>query len=276
MKHDIYMGILEQWKKFVVIIVIFGMIGSQLFARFSCNTATLNLTKFSLSFGDYILYAFRGMKVFCKSDKGFTVNVIWIMYNVYLAYIVSDYPFRDLTGYGQIMLLYSKKRSYWWISKCIWNITSVFIFYLLAYGTLAICSIITGEISLCLFPHTTVQLGFSQMNTEGISQKTILIISFILPLITSISISLLQMTISLILQPILGIVSVAGMLVASAFYCTYWLPGNYLMIMRNEQILPGSGINLISGVVLSISIFIISVVVGLFYLPRKDILIKEK
>jgi len=273
-KHDIKMGVFSQWKKYIISSLIFVILCGQLFTQHKTillDPARLRLNQIEpvLSFGDYFLFIFHGMKIFNPVDKDFQVNIFWVLVNIYLSYIVSFYPFKDLNGYGQLMLLRSHKRSYWWISKCVWNVLSVTFFYIIVCVITSLFALFTGKMDVEI--HKNVQLYFSEINVEGLSRQRILLIAFLLPLIASVAISLFQMLISMILRPLVGFTLTILIICSSIFYCTFWLPGNYIMIMRNESFLPGSGIKFSNGIIVSAIISIFSIFVGLYFFNKKDI-----
>ena len=275
-KHDIRVGIGGQWIKYFASAVIFAILSGTFLASISHLTAyaTDGTSILSPSFGDFLISQFRGMREFDPHDKDFQINVLFLLTNLFLAFIVSFYPFKDLSGYGQKMLLASQKRSYWWISKCIWNILSVLCYYLTAYMIIAVFALFSGGFSL--LPHRDIlSLCYSISLPPSVNSHSVLWAGILLPILASISISLFQMTIALIFKPILGMIITAAILVASIFYSSPWLPGCYLMAQRNSLILPESGIDPWKGLLLCIAISVISSVVGLFYFKNYDILTKS-
>ena len=61
------------------------------------------------------------------------------------------------------------------------------------------------------------------------------------------------------------------MYVLSAYYTVWYLPGNYTMWQRASYI-EADGVNPASGLVLSAGMILISLIGGLMYFDRKDIL----
>lgn len=275
-KHDLRVGVAGQWIKYLVTAIIFSVLNCSLLVsiehikRFSINDG-IKFTS-SPNLGDFLYYNYRGMREFLPNDKDFQINAFFLLINLFLAYIVSFYPFKDLLGYGQKMLLSSQKRSYWWISKCIWNITSVLCFYGTTYIIMSFFSLFTGGLSL--LPHLEILQACCSVSLQSVDIFSVLMAGVLLPILISICISLFQMTVSLIFKPIIGIIVVASILVISIFYLSGWIPGNYLMIQRNSLFISGSGVDLWKGILLSFLISIASILIGLYYFMRCDILSK--
>lgn len=102
-KHDIRVGIGGQWIKYFASAVIFAILSGTFLASISHLTAyaTDGTSILSPSFGDFLISQFRGMREFDPNDKDFQINVLFLLTNLFLAFIVSFYPFKDLSGYGQ-------------------------------------------------------------------------------------------------------------------------------------------------------------------------------
>lgn len=277
LKHDIKNGILGEWKKFVVVIVATLFLCARLFLLHknilaNPNWLLLKPVELQLCFGDYIFYIFKGMNIFNSTDIDFKINIIWIVINGYIAFITSHYPFRDLEGYGQLMLIRSQKRSTWWISKCIWNMLTVITFYFTTYFTIFIFSIFTGNLSI--IPQTRIQMSFSESNVGMLNPKTVIIIMFILPILVSISMCILQMLVSLIINPLISMVVTLAILSFSIFYCSNYMIGNHIMLMRNELFIPNFGVGTTEGIVLSLLIIVVSTLVGLIIIKKYDMVSK--
>jgi len=272
-KHDVKLGIFGQWKYYIPITLIFIFLCLQMSVHhqqvINSPTEPSQSIEPVLHFGDYIFYMFRGMKIFTATDKEFKVNIFWLVINLYISFVVSFYPFKDLKGYGQLMLLRSQKRSYWWLSKCIWVSFSIFMCYIIAFAVAAIFTLACGEFSI--YPQSEMQAYFSETNVNGLTAQGILLNAFLLPVICSISISLLQLFISNVFQPLFGLMITAAVLVCSVFYCVPFLPANFIMLMRNEFVLPGTGIHFTAGICIAIPLAVISSVLGMLIFQKKDL-----
>lgn len=266
--YDLRVGVLGQWKWYLPVFILSVVLCIRLLVMHGQAAPRSDGVEAVLTFGDYVFFLLRGMEIFVPGDPGFQINVLWVAVNLYLAYIVSYYPFRDMNGYGQQMLLRSEKRSYWWAGKCLWNIASVLAFYLCIYFTCFLFSLLSGEVAL--LPQAGIQRLFTQSDVMGLSDSHMLLWGFAMPVLTSVTLSLLQMMISLIWKPVLGIVTVAALLSASIFYCTWWLPGSFLMMTRTT-IWQENSDYIVFGLCLLLIVSAASIILAFLYFSRKDI-----
>jgi len=226
----------------------------------------------SPNFSDYIIDLYKGMNIFEKVNNGdrFQIPGDWMIMNIFLTYVIGYYPLKDLKDYGSQILIRSKKRWQWWISKCIWIIASVLIYYAIGYIVIGIFSLFNGGVSLT--PTYDINMSISNVNTLEFTSGKIIVMTVILPIIMSIALSLIRMTISMFIMPILSNIVLVSIIVASAYYCHPLLLGNYLMILRNDAISFERGVNTMVGLVLGVIVSILAVIIGNLRFKKMDIL----
>lgn len=118
--HDLRSGILQNYKSFIPVVVLF--LSACFIVYRVAITETFEEPGETARFFDYLWYAFHGMGEYDPlSGERFTLPVFWLTIQLYIAYLVSHYPLKDLLSYGQQMLLRSKSRRDWWFSKCVCN-----------------------------------------------------------------------------------------------------------------------------------------------------------
>ncbi len=184
----------------------------------------------TLTYGDYLLYLLHGMPRFVPGDQNFVPNVEWLLLHLYLACAVGSYPQRDLLETGAQIWLRSGSRRGWWISKCLWSAAATVFFYLLILLVPWLFSF--AGMSPDWMPQNEIQQYFSSVSVAGVPPGRMLLHTVLLPLLTSVSLSLLQITLSLLTRPLFGLLAVAAMLVSAIFQADWWLPANYLMPTR--------------------------------------------
>lgn len=271
LEHDISYGIIQSWKKYTFIIGV-CILTCGYFLRSVLMLNRYGLIQARPGFFDYLIFMFKGMNVYIPSpNKPFNIPVLWLLFNICLAFIVANYPFKDLDSFGLQILLRSRSRGYWWLSKCIWNILTVVLCYLIALFVILIFTACTGVFSHN--PDVQIGLQVSQVAVSELTQNDLVLTAFVLPLITSISLSLLQMVISLIShKPALGFIAIVCLLTISAYYCSAFLSGNYLMILRSDLIIHNMGVSSQNGIIMATSISILSIVSGFAVFSKYDIL----
>ena len=82
---------------------------------------------------------------------------------------------------------------------------------------------------------------------------------------------ILQLTVSLLFNPAAGFLTTTALLLASAYYTSPLLLGNYLMTARLNIALT-NGLLPADGVVLSLSLILICILLGGFIFTRRDIM----
>ena len=260
--NDIYHGIFGQWKKYSIGIAVMILICLQFLPMLEFVRLTDGPP---VSFGDYLFHVFKGMAIIDSNDMSRDINVFWIIYNFIISFIVSYYPFKDLNGYGQQILIRSQKRSYWWVSKCVWTFLCVLIYYLLTYFTISIFVLISGG-TFDLIPQYSIQGVDAVVLNIGV----IVLIGIVLPMLTSLCFSLLQLLLSLIFKPILSIMIILALMTFSIFICTDWSIGNYTMVARSVY-LTENGVDPTNGLIIMSVISVLSIITGLVIFKRKDI-----
>jgi hypothetical protein len=190
-----------------------------------------------------------------------------------IAYIIGYYAMTDLDTYGKQILIRSGSRKKWWTSKCIWNGFNVIIMYFIIYAIAILSAIINNaKISNKLTYEIVSEACDIDMINGGIN--TNLIILFLMPVIMSLAMSMLQMTIALIFSPIIGFIVSQSIVFLSTIYEKKWLFTNYGMLSHN-YVTCGSAIVYKEGIVICAGIYMVSAIVGFVYFSRSNILPKH-
>lgn len=227
-RYDLTIGLLQVWPKYLPAAAIFLIPVFQLAVMVRAENSVGTFT-----LGDTILYTFSGMTVYePAAGDPFTIPVIWLLMNLYLAYVVGSYPARDLHGYGQQILLRSRRRGQWWAGKCLWNLISVAVYYALGWLIMTVSSLILGG-NMTL--RITSEL-WKMLTWEGSeAEKALMLSAILLPPLCSAAVSLLQMAVMMIARPVIGYLLVACLFTASAYFYSPLLIGNASMMLRNES-----------------------------------------
>ena len=265
-RYDLTIGLLQVWPKYLPAAAIFLIPVFQLAVMVRAENSVGTFT-----LGDTILYTFSGMTVYePAAGDPFTIPVIWLLMNLYLAYVVGSYPARDLHGYGQQILLRSRRRGQWWAGKCLWNLISVDVYYALGWLIMTVSSLILGG-NMTL--RITSEL-WKMLTWEGSeAEKALMLSAILLPPLCSAAVSLLQMAVMMIARPVIGYLLVACLFTASAYFYSPLLIGNASMMLRNDLMMKGGvPLSLSTGICLAVALA--SLVSGYFYFRRSDIMDK--
>lgn len=234
--YDLKHGVLFQWKKYVAVAML---------TIFSCISFYVHykskLTMEPISFGDYLFWNFRGMKVIEQTNTFIIPNGFWIALNMFLSVLIGSYPAGELSGLGEQRFMRLKKRTQWWTSKYIWCLLSVAAYYAVILLVLLTAGLITGGLKQNTGmpqPGVAEMLGGSAYHTAFAFWSDIGLLMLI-----STAISLVQMVLSLAFDPKLGYVFSAAVFVLSIYFVQGFSLGNYLMLIRlsNHDMSPASG-----------------------------------
>ncbi len=268
-KHDLMVGIGYSWKKFIPIIMIMILACAQFYQETQLYLEATH-QDLSLSMADYLVDVFKGMEIYIPSkDDPFQIPAIWLLLNVYLAYLVASYPAKDMASFGQQIMIRSQSRRKWWLSKCLWNIITVLVFYSLIFATIFVFSLLTGEVTLVM--HNEINEQVSEITTSHFTTGKLLEVVGVLTILTSMALSLLEMLLSFLIKAVYSFTIIVVVLSISAFYCHPLLIGNYLMIMRNNFIISNQGVDSAQGMVISLLIILLSTTIGYIKLKSSDI-----
>ena len=155
-RYDLKVGFSTTYKRYLVAIALFVVIlGTFLLSVYSFNSVIEGLgAQIKPNLGNMLLYAFGGMQEYIpQPGVAFQFPAFWMLSYLLLAYITLYYPFNDLEEFGQNILIRCRGRKLWWFSKCIWNVSSVLCFFLLAWIIFIIGCLLSGcSLSMELSP----------------------------------------------------------------------------------------------------------------------------
>jgi len=271
-KHDFYKGTIEGWKKYAIALFIFIFLCFVFQIRAKKIIQFNNISK-EISFSDFILFMYRGMNVFDGNAVELQDKLPqWFLVNIYLSIIIGYFPLKDLSESGIQVLIRTKSRVSWWLSKCLWVIYNVLIYYTISIIVITVFSLFHGGLSL--EPSKELNLILSNLDISKFNFKGILRVGIILPVITSITFSLIQLLISLFTNSIISNMFIITVLTLTPFYCNSFFIGNYLMILRSNLNIGDSGVSIVYGIVVCVVLSIATIFIGANKIKRYDILEK--
>ena len=275
--NDIKQGLISEYFKYLLAFGVMIFLSLSFVMSVKNGVAVNRIDTSSMTITDIFMNFFKGMKPYDpNSNSQFDMPTAYILLNVLLAFIIGNYPMNDLLGFGKNVLVRSRDRASWWISKCIWNVISVIVFYSILFIIILITCAVFGKLSF----EPTVSIC-SKITGIDITQKTtyvdigmLLFTLYCIPIVTSLALSMFQMTMAFITSPIISYTFIIAILVGGAFYDNPFVPGNYFMLIRNEILLKG-GYHTFAAIFEDCVIFIVSVLVGYIYFKKFDIIEKH-
>ncbi len=269
--HDIKQGFVHNGPRLLLPVAI-GIIAALIFKRtydlngFDCSQATLM---------EMIIFMYKGEKYFPLEQLKdmYTLPALWLSVQIVISYLVGSYMKNDIYTYGQQVLMRCKNRWKWYLSKCVWNVMTVLYCYIAIDAAIVIMTKILGmKISLSYDLDRMAQV--SELYFFEGTTKQMIRLAIIMPVVISIAVSLFQMLISLIFSDIIGFIVVQTKAIFATMIANGALFFNYGMVLRSKLSSP-TDIKYSTGCVVCLIIAIISVVTGVIYFGRFDVLSKD-
>lgn len=187
------------------------------------------------TFADIWIYLFGGM--ICPVEKNL-LPINWVVVMAVLSFLLLHYPDRDIHGFGRLTLVNAGGRSLWWISKFLWNILSVIIYYAICAAVTLVCCLFCGiplsnNINMELL---SLLFGLEYIPGIQMSAEQIPVIVMFMPLIISAVFNLAEMTLTLFLKPIFGFFTVFVLMVSSIYILSPLSYGGYAMLLRYKWV----------------------------------------
>lgn len=268
-RHDIRAGILR--KRYLLIPVFF------LLACFNCRQLSGIMMEHA-TWLDYYLSCFAGempIVLDAYTKDGLSIPYHWLFAVSGGLILNLDYLLLDLETEGIQYILQTKKRTSWFASKAVWNLTSSALYFLGAGVTAVLFTIFSGDelqvnqiskVSQILFLGTVT-------DTSEYALWKLWLCGICFPFLGFCMFNLLQMILCLFLKPAISLMICLGILVFSIYLPYPWMPGNALMGIRNMLFLEDGRI-WIQLIVLAIC-FAGSLLTGRKRIRRMDLLGQE-
>ena len=272
LKYDLKCGLLKEYKKYIVAIGLFLIIGFDFFIKMSDIEITVP---------DYLFYLFFGMEEYVPSPGNkFRFPALWVAVILYVSYITLYYPYKDLNGYGKNILLNTQSKKTWYLSKCMWVTVSTISYFLIGCVVLSLFSIISGaEITADVSSNAVIKL-IPFITTEqnlfynDAMYYKVTLLHFILPVVICVMNNLFQLFLSLFIKPFFSFIFTVSYTIASAYYLKSFMLGNYAMIARSN-IFINNGVDFAKGLIISLCVILVVIISGTVLFSKQDILNKE-
>ena len=274
---DLRKGLISQWKRILVCVVLIAglLVLNMAYIDFYISNAPEATTSFRLTFGDLLLSLFTGIDFhYPSSGVPFVLPVEWMFLVLLILYVTLDYPLSDLHAVGINSLVMGSSRGMWWLAKCLWIITLVVVFYFIILAlTLFITLTSDGILSFQIHPEVPQALAFNVGNLiEAPWDMGVFLIA--IPVVLC-SLALVQLFLSLLIQPVISFACMTVILFLSAYCSTEFLIGEYLMAARSNVFI-ADGLSPEIGIVFAMLLGLWSVLFGILFFSQQDILGKEK
>lgn len=224
------------------------------------------------TFADYACYLLGGMPEYHPEvGKEFVFPAKWFLFHLILLYGTLHYSVRDLYSVGIVMLPRCGQRSFWWLSKCLWNILYILAAYLVSFGTICVFCMVKGE-SLAL--PITGEFMNTLMKAESPFVEFPLqfsVVILVVPCILSMGNSLLMLLLTLFLKPVLSYGAMLIFLLCGAYFNVFFFWGSLTMPLRSQWVMQ-DGYTFSGAVVTAAAVIAGALLIGLVKFRKYDIL----
>lgn len=227
-----------------------------------------------LTFADNVALVFAGSLPFeYRPGVMFVPPLGWTLLSMLVLYSSLSYPYRDLMGFGQQVLVRENSRVTWLLSKCVWVILACILSCSVIALTAVCWTLVHGQGFDMLLHSDALYLAAMLM---GPFRADVLDGSgFLLCIVVVLcSLSLLQLFLGILLRPSIAYLFMILLLIASAYAQTWYLPGNYLMFVRWGGFVEG-GVDVRIGMLLCLGVALVSVIAGIGYFCKMDLVDRE-
>lgn len=268
--RDMRLGTFRHAVRFLIIPVVVLLMSSG-FADYAARLYEEGAVDGLGTAADYYLYVMQGMYIYKFSpDSEFVIPISWFMLHIGMAYLTAYYPFKDYSEFGTVVLPAGGSRTRWWVSKLLWCLATVALYYI---GIIVTCVIIACVHGAQVSGNVSAELlgRIFGDSMQYVSRSDLILISVVLPFAVSVWMTGLQMLLSFLLTPVVSFAAVCGLYIVSAYYTCWWLPGNYAMWQRSAYI-SYEGVKPESGFILAAFGFVSVAAAGVMYFRGKDVI----
>lgn len=206
-----------------------------------------------------------------SADRTFELPAYWFLFHIYLSFLVGFYTVSELRFSNGHAITRTYSRTIWLASKLFSIIVNIILYYSCFFLFLLVGILFTGG---TVFPSTGV-IGISGVVVGGMSIMSVFLKFWLLPMIVSVTLCLIQVIASLFFEPVLSFLCTVGYLIASVFWTSPILIGNFAMLLRQNWLSGKPLLNDLAGVFICIAMTSIVVFVGVRSFQKKDILSEE-
>ena len=217
-------------------------------------TADIQYSEYHMTLGGVLLRILQGTAPVDMEMREFHVPVVWLMIHLGCVFFTVEYPTRDMNFFGQQIMIRSRNKGRWLLSKYCWNAVSVLIYWL---GNLA------GGMDGCDI--------FRDYFTANVMALRLIF----MPFLTSLTISFIQMFVAIMLNDIFAVATSMFILVWSMCILNPLAIGNYSMLQRSN-VFRRSGVSPMVGIPLMLTLIVITITANYILFKRKDILEPKK
>lgn len=212
-----------------------------------------------------ILEVFKGCK-YVEVSKGIIDNffdfpTVWLFINSFIIYTLGDYFYKDIKTNGKYVLIRVKKMQLIYISKIIWSILLIVLYY-------AILLLISGLLGY-LFRTSTYE--YIDPNYFKICTLELIINIFILYSLTSISLVVIFITLTLKIKPVYSFLIDTILCVSSLYVKNKFFIGQHNLLIRHVPFDSTQNLTIYDSIIYNLILTICVIIIGSKVSSKKEI-----
>lgn len=270
-KYDLIHGGKKNIIKYAITVIFVIFVCNQLSVIVQNKINNGLLQPMETSMGDFLLYYFSGIKEYIAGpESDYKIPYIWMARQLLICSFVFSYPIKDVYESGNNILIQYGSRIKWWLSKCIWSLIQVVLYYIIVLCTICIYSMFNGNVNLSI-----------HVDLFCVVDEIVIIMDYMNPLLIipdilySFFMSMLLITLTLLITNIASIIIVTLLNIVTAFIMNEYLLANVSMMYRSCMI-TDRGINICISCGMCIFFSIVLGLVALLYFRKYDIIQKKE
>ncbi len=277
LQYDFRQGILVHkkrclWVMLLAVFLFLNFILSVYQSFYFFLDGFLQINSLHVSFGDVMLGTVGGIFPYIPGMQRFTVPAVWLCVYLLCFYFTLSYAHDDFSEGGVQVIIRAKSKLLWWLSKCLWNMLTVSLYFLLLYGVLfLLCLATRKELSFSLNADIFKSLLGFRLPEISRSSGQMFAALCILPWLTAVAVSLVQMVLTLLAKPVFAYIIIGIWLIAGVYYANELMLPNYALSVRNITI-GVYGFRTGFGIFLCLLVSMLAVTAGAAVLCRRDML----
>lgn len=198
---------------------------------------------------------------------------VWMLIQFLVPFMIYSYCNDDCEGVGIDFLMKCRSRRLWWNSKCLWNCLTVLSIYAIQYATAFVYGLCNGNLSMKINYELFEKISNKSV-PDNAANVWIIVYMLVMPVVVSLVTALVQMTISMFTNPMIGMLAVMAWNVMSVFINNPLMIGNNSMVVRSS-VYNAQRIQVWQSVAVCLVVYIVVYVAGMIGFNKKDILVRE-
>lgn len=270
LRYDFKRGYEINLGKIILCLCVFGILCISYYE--SINSAFIaQHIEAGIGFFDQWIYLFRGQYPLSEApDQLLLPEPGWLAVQTLPLFLVLTYPVENIKSSNGInVLVRSKSRILWWLSKNAWAYITIVLYYL---ALSAICGIVVAVTHGSWYSEAAIHYWMGDSFNLTFSAYNICICLFS-PIISTLLLASIELLISLILTPFWSLIIIFAVQLMTVYWQTPILVGNISMFFRNSLFDP-VGIHFSTEFILSCLVSILCLLIGAFYVTKKDMIQK--